>query len=449
MHAQEFCDEVVLPAVMEQLDQLFPEFGWRRDSRGWVATNRAHTKAVLGARANRVVAHEPFGFLAIGGESMLWTSYLNGGTKPEGADFVRIVKELATRAGVDTSPIERQALPDRRAELRETFFELSRRELASDRGANARAYLDQRGFPLEAIGDSRLGVVPPPATTRRALADSGYSEAEVEAAGILADTRWPGRLCGAWRNEWGRIGTFWARALGDQETAQPRYLYLRGATRRNLPPYGFTRHTRELVLVEGFLDYHQLTARGVDNVAALGGTSTSTQLFERLSRWGVKTVVLCLDNDDAGRKDTARAVERAVRASASPAIYVVDSNGVAAKDPDALVRAQGIDAWRELLEHRECGIVWRAKEMVRGVAPDAAHPLRRATLRRVGAWMRSLPPRLALEQEDAVQVVAERCGYSRAAAQRAVEAWFPQDAMPAPDQSPGHLDRRVEAGVEL
>lgn len=101
----------------------------------------------------------------------------------------------------------------------------------------------------------------------------------------------PRRLCGAWRDGYGRIGTLWARALDDTEAAGTRYLYLRGASRTNLPPYGLSdllAHARdarrEIVLVEGFLDLHQLRARGIENVAALGGTSVRPQTFERRDR---------------------------------------------------------------------------------------------------------------------------------------------------------------------
>src|SRR5262245_4010384 len=155
----DFYEEVVQPALMSRLDQAFPEFGWRRDARGWVATNQEHTHSRLGARADRVVAHEPQGFLVHGGDAMFWTAYINGGTVPRGADFVRIVSELAARAGVDPSPIERSAPRDRRSELLETFFELACRELLGERGAEARAYLERRGFPLDAIGSAALGVV--------------------------------------------------------------------------------------------------------------------------------------------------------------------------------------------------------------------------------------------------------------------------------------------------
>jgi DNA primase len=446
----DFYEEVVQPALMARLDQAFPEFGWRRDARGWVATNQEHTHVRLGARADRVVAHEPQGLLVHGGEAMFWTAYVNGGTVPRGAAFIRIVKELAVRAGVDPSPIERPAPPDRRAELLETFFELARRELLGDCGAEARAYLERRGFPPDAIEHAGLGVVPPAETTRRTLAESGYEDREIRAAAIFADQRWPGRLCGAWRNEWGRIGTFWARAVADDPAGATRYLYLRGASRTNLPPYGFPRRTRELVLVEGFLDYHQLTARGIDNAAALGGTSTSPRAFERLSRLGVETIVLCLDNDEAGRKATAKAVESAARARTSPAIYVANADGIDAKDPDVLVSEEGVGAWRGLMGHRECGVVWRAKEMVKQISPDTPLAERREALHRAGAWLGTLPPRWALEQEDAVKAAANRCGYSPDAAQRAFRAKFFRDAISVPDQSVrGDVDRRVEECIEL
>jgi Toprim-like len=104
---------------------------------------------------------------------------------------------------------------------------------------------------------------------------------------------------------------------------------LRGASRTNLPPYGLSDllagprdRRREIVLVEGFFDVHKLRARGIDNVAALGGTSVRRQTFERLHRLGIEIVTLCLDNDEAGRTATARAVEHSARARRSPDVYV-------------------------------------------------------------------------------------------------------------------------------
>ena len=101
----EFYAEVVLPALAARLDAAFPEFGWRPDARGWVASNQEMTHRVLGVRADRVVAHgdAPPGFLVHGGESVLWTAYVNGGEVPRGDTFRSVVRELAERAGVDAS----------------------------------------------------------------------------------------------------------------------------------------------------------------------------------------------------------------------------------------------------------------------------------------------------------------------------------------------------------
>ncbi len=145
-------------------------------------------------RAERVVAHGPAprGFLVHGGEPMLWTAYLNGGSVPRGGDFVRAVRELAGRAGVDPSPLGRSQPRDRRADLLRDFFGLCRFQLVGESGAEARGYLERRGFPDDAIADSGLGVVPAPAKTRSLLERAGYRQEEIAHAGVLADSRWPG-----------------------------------------------------------------------------------------------------------------------------------------------------------------------------------------------------------------------------------------------------------------
>jgi DNA primase len=434
MSAIDYYTDVVLPALYERLDTAFPEFGWRRDARGWVATNEEMTHSVLGVRAARVVAHGPAprGFLVHGAEATLWTAYVAGGAVPRGESFTQAVSELARRAGVDTAPLERPVPRDRRTDLLHDFFTLCRWELAAEAGAPARKYLEQRGLPPKTVDRCGLGVVPSPRAARDGLRSAGYSEAEIQQSGVLADSRWAGRLCGGWRDERGRIKTIWARSL--EPAADVRYLYLRGASRTNLPPYGLswvlkeTPRPRDVVLVEGLLDVHHLRAREIRNVVALGGTAVRAATFEALARAGFENLTISLDRDEAGRAATAHAVERAVGAAASPAVYVVDPDQLApAKDPDAFVRERARD-WPSVLASRTCGVVWRAREFVRDV--DSASPVvaRRRALASAGAWLGSLPPRLSLEQEDAVRAVAEQCGYSPEAAARSFAArfWSPE-----------------------
>jgi hypothetical protein len=185
------------------------------------------------------------------------------------------------------------------------------------------------------------------------------------------------------------------------------------------------RVSADIVVVEGLIDAHQLRARGIEDVAALGGTSMRPQAFERLHRRGFESVTFCLDNDDAGRRATVRAVEQSARAADSPTVYVVDPAALApAKDPDELVRERGSGAWSELLAHRIRGIEWRARELAVGISRESPPAERRAALRRAGQWLGTLPPRLALEQEDALRAVADRCGYSFPAVRRAFQVRF-------------------------
>ena len=449
----DFYEQVVLPALMRRLDQAFPEFGWRPDSRGWVATNQQHTHDRLGVRADRVVAHEPHGFLVHGGDSMLWTAYVSGGSIPRGAEFVRAVTDLAVRAGVDTTPLDRPR--DRRTELRESFFELARGELAAPHGARARTYLERRGFPVEAISNSGLGLVPPAETTRRVLEDRGYRVEEIEASGIVADNRWPGRLCGAWRDEWGRIGTFWARALDNRE---PRYLYLRGAGRTHLPPYGLSdvlrlpsRERRELLLVEGLVDVHHLRAKGIANIAAIGSARIQPDKLARLSKHGIETVTLALDNDESGREALARAIDRTSRLAHAPAIRVVDPDELGhAKDPDEYVRTHGADRLRELVAGAECGVTWRTFDRMRHLEPDSPQRERRAALDDVGRWLGTLPPRLALEVEDAIWAAAERTGYDPKAVERAFHAKFWGAEPQRREREPAlHATRELDHSIDL
>jgi DNA primase len=391
------------------------------------------THRVLGVRADRVVAHgdAPPGFLVHGGPTVLWTAYLNGGEVPRGEAFRSVVRELADRAGVDPSQIERARPPDRRGELLNDFFRLCRGELRGQAGAPARAYLQSRGFPAEAIDQVDLGLVPPELFTKNALEAAGYSELEIAQSGVIADGRWPGRLCGAWRDQHGRTGTFWARALQDSDSST-RYLYLRGASRSALPPYGLSevlrlpaRERRELVLVEGLIDVHHLRAHGYPNIAAVGGARVPASMLTRLGPHGVESVVLAFDNDAAGRDGVARAATDVSRADVAPALRVVEPRLLGdSKDPDGFVREHGLARFRDLVDGAACAVTWHALELTGSTSPDDPVEQRREALRRAGRWLGSLPARLSLEQEDAIGHVAHRCGYSRVAVERTFRALY-------------------------
>ena len=380
----DFYTDVVLPALADRLDSAFPEFGWKRDSRGWVATNEEMTHRVLGARADRVVAQglRLAGFLVHGGDAMLWTAYLNSG-------FVPAAKR--SRRSFGRSPSGQEWRPHRSTDhdhataeptsSRASPHSVARSCAGTRELRRGRTWRDADYPPARSIMPD-LGVVPRELFTKNALEAAGYSELEIAQSGVLADGRWPGRLCGAWRDERGKVRTLWARSLKDSDSSS-RYLYLTGASRSGLPPYGLSDVLRlppsersELLLVEGLMDVHHLHAKGLPNVAAVGGARLSSDLIPRIGRLGFDTIVLAFDNDAAGREGISRAVESASRAKEAPTLRVLEPKRLGeSKDPDAFVREHGIEKFRALIDHADCAISWHALELTRGVTPQHDTPL--------------------------------------------------------------------------
>jgi hypothetical protein len=440
----DFYEGDVLPALTQNLDHAFPEFGWQRDTNGWRAANQAFTHATLGVRAERVVCHgdAPRGFLIHGQGPVLWTTYINDGHPARGREFVDAVRSLADRAGIDAGRLDRPpTTAERKASLLEDAILLSRRELTSGGGAAARDYLKRRGIPPDRLEETGLGVMPDHERLRLALISAGHTHADLSASGLLADTRWPGRVVGAWRDEQRRVVTLWARTIRDDDA--DRYLYLRGAPRGGAIPYGLSdtlatasREQRaHVLLVEGVLDVHVLRAYGVESVAALGGTTAGSGLFERLTDVGVERVVLALDNDPAGHAATGRSIDASVHASRSPDVWVVDPDLLdTAKDPAELIRAGGADAWQRASAAPVCGVTWRALDLTGPIADTGDQLSQRIGLARSGAWLGHLPDRLAIEQTNALENVADSLGYDPSAVQRAFRAryWHRE---PAPDLS--------------
>jgi hypothetical protein len=92
-----------------------------------------------------------------------------------------------------------------------------------------------------------------------------------------------------------------------------------------------------------------------------------------------------------------------------------------------LVRTHGVGTLRAAIAFSQCGVRWHALDLLEDVDTGSPPFRRRQALDRAGKWLGTLPPRLALEQEDAVAAVAERCGYSITAVQRAFRARYWND----------------------
>jgi DNA primase len=116
-----------------------------------------------------------------------------------------------------------------------------------------------------------------------------------------------------------------------------------------------------LVVVEGFLDALVATARGVLGVVATGGSALTDSQLETVLRYGERSFVLALDSDEAGQKGTEQSLERMYGRKARAYVLTLPEG---LKDPDELIKAKGVEAFRALVSRAEAGAKWKAKRLL-------------------------------------------------------------------------------------
>ena len=166
-----------------------------------------------------------------------------------------------------------------------------------------RAYLKERGITdPETIRAFGLGYVSGKSLPQLAPAQRG----RLQDLGVLNskgnETFYDCIICPVHDTE-GNIITFWARSCRRQVDKCLRHRAL--PTQQNAPfaaiNWQAARGSRQVILVEGFLDALACYQAGLRNVIPLGGTACSKlDLARYLHREGVEEVLLALDPDEAG-----------------------------------------------------------------------------------------------------------------------------------------------------
>lgn len=279
-----------------------------------------------------------------------------------GMSFPDALQTVAGIAGVEV-PEQRRA--DRTGpDHREPFWEMNavaadffQRSLWEDeRGAVARAYLEQRGVTRDVADRFELGVAP---------SDVGSFRTHMETMGFYVDRlvqggllllrdenaeprpRFRNRLMFPILDAKGRHTAFGGRALGDFE---PKYLnspetpvFNKSQTlyALNWCRNGIRKADRAFI-VEGYMDAIRLMASGIDSVVAPLGTALTESQAKMLARYS-KNIFLLYDSDQAGLKATFRAGDELLRHQCNVRVVTLP-NG---EDPDTFVRAHGASGLEE------------------------------------------------------------------------------------------------------
>ena len=283
----------------------------------------------------------------------------------EHLSFPEAVEELAGEAGLevpDTGPArsgDNPTLP-----LLEILGEASRYykdQLRSHTDASTTiAYLKQRGLTGEIAAQFDLGYAP---TGWDNLSSTAGNEEKLDLmvkAGLISKResgghydRFRARVIFPIHDSKGRVIAFGGRLL---DKGEPKYLnspetpvFHKGSELYNLHRARSAIAQQQMsIVVEGYMDVLALAQHGIDHCVATLGTATTTTHLQRLFRLA-PSIVFCFDGDRAGRDAAGRALEIALPLleSGRQVSFLFLPDG---EDPDSVIRDQGADTFRTLIE---------------------------------------------------------------------------------------------------
>lgn len=287
----------------------------------------------------------------------------------ENVSFPDAVRLLARRAGMEVPDAgEDDTGRKRRARCLEANREAARfyhSYLKGHGGAGVREYIAQRQIAPRTATRFGLGAAPGEwDALTKALTAKGFSKMELIDAGLAVAGKNGGvydkfrtRLMLPVIDVRGDVVGFTSRILPGEEGAKylntpETVIFKKG---RLIYALNYAKGTKRpnLILVEGNIDVITLHQAGFDNVVATMGTALTEDHARLLARY-TKELVLCYDNDPAGKKSTDRVLNILKNADMNVRVLqlpnAVDANGKPLKqDPDDFIKKFGAAAFEKCL----------------------------------------------------------------------------------------------------
>ena len=288
----------------------------------------------------------------------------------ENLTFPDAVQFLANRAGMTIS----ETGDDNFSYKRKRLLALNRSAaryfnalLKEEAGANAARYLKKRRISNAAVTRFGLGAAPDSWDSLiTAMSAQGYEKIELIEAGLAVSSS-KGSVYDKFRNRLmfpvidvrGDVLGFGGRSLGEEE---PKYLNspetIIFSKRRILYGINIAKNTKRpnIILCEGNIDVITLHQAGFDNAIASMGTSLTLEQTRLIARY-VKEIIICYDNDEAGKKATDRALDMLKNSEFSVKVITLPDkivDGQSKKqDVDDFIKSYGKDAFESLLKRSE------------------------------------------------------------------------------------------------
>ena len=357
----------------------------------------------------------------------------------ENLPFPDAVHFLAKRAGMEVPEEEgdreagrrRQRLLDLNRDAARFYYQL----LQQPEGQAVREYLARRRITRQTAVRFGMGAsLDAWDVLLTAMTKKGYTKSELLEAGLVVQNK-NGGLYDKFRNRLmlpvidtrGDVVAFGSRVL---DKSEPKYMNSSEtpvySKRRVLYGLNLAKKTKRpnIILCEGNLDIVTLHQAGFDNAVASMGTALTVEQTRLLSRF-TKELVLCYDNDNAGKIATERALQILNNSEFSVKVLqlprrLVDGEYVK-QDADDFIKYQGADAFERLLTGSENGVEFRM-EQVAGKYDLASDEARVAYCEEISSLLAGLPS--AVEREIYTVRAAETAKISPEAMRLEVQRAF-------------------------
>ncbi|MEG2421374.1 MAG: DNA primase, partial [Oscillospiraceae bacterium] len=247
--------------------------------------------------------------------------------------------------------------------------------LGTPQGATVAGYLEKRKISPAFAKRFGLGAAPEGwDNLLRFMTGKGYTKAELSDAGLVVAGK-TGSFYDKFRDRLmlpvidlrGDVIGFTSRVMDNEAT--PKYLNTpeTAVFKKRSVLYGMNlaknSKASSLLLVEGNIDVITLHQAGFDNAVATMGTALTADHARLMARY-TKEVVLCYDNDAAGREATERAMTVLKNTDFTVKVLqlprrLTESGEFVKQDPDDFIKYQGCDAFRALMNGSENQVAYR------------------------------------------------------------------------------------------
>ena len=275
----------------------------------------------------------------------------------EKISFVEAVQQLGQQLGIEVafsgSDNSREFF-GHLYEIHALATELYHKTLFSDRGAEAKEYLLNRGLSEVSLKLFKVGFAPDNSSYLfNTIKSKNYDKEVLEKSGLFGVSnsefydRFRGRIMFPISNATGKVIAFGARVFGTDDPAKYMNSPETPLYRKSEVFYGLNltrdsiRKAESAILVEGYTDLIQLIQVGIKNVVAVSGTAFTDHHVHQIRRIAPK-VYLAYDGDSAGINAAKKAGYSLLKGGVDPIVIVIPDG----MDPDDWVNRDGAKGFK-------------------------------------------------------------------------------------------------------